>query len=400
MMKPISKIAKYAVYISLVFSVIACKEEIKKPLTHGEKPSKIREYNVSNFAGGADITYEVPDEWVAYVVAEYEIKLGVKREARSSKYKDNITVEGFPSAGQYTVTLFTVGRDEQRSEPLIIQVNPLKPPVSEVFETLKLIPDFGGANVSGENVFESNLVFDLITLNEDNEWQVIEQLYTSSKNIKFSARGFNTDLRKFGVYVRDRWLNYSDTLFGEFSPYFEAQIDMSNFYETNLPGDQHEMHQVGAARRMSWLFDGRTGNQTQGYYSPLNSGVPQHFTIFLQGTYHLSRIKLWQHIAATATYNSANPRKFRVWGSMDPNPDGSFDESWYVLGEFENIKPSGTPSGNATPEDLDVARAGEEYVFDLDIQPCRYIRFETLETWGLTQHVYITEMAFWGSKIE
>src|SRR5690606_6800577 len=134
--------------------------------------------------------------------------------------------------------------------------------------------------------------------------------------------------------------------------------------------------------------------------SLLNTGVPQHFTIFLQGEYQLSRIKLWQNLnPTTTTYGSANPKHFKVWGSMDPNPDGSFDDSWYLLGEFENIKPSGKPVGDNSAEDIATATAGEEYTFGLDVPPARYIRFETLSTWGQTQHVYITEMALWGGKI-
>ena len=392
------KIFILAFYTGLALGVLSCREDERLPITSGTTPRSVSQFSVVNLAGGAEISYEIPDENVAYVLAEYYLK-GSKQQVRSSKYRDHVVVEGFPEAGSYEVSLFAVGRNEQRSEPTVVEISPLTPPVQEAFNTLNLIADFGGANVAGENALESDLVLEVITPGATGEWEVAEQFFTSSKNINFSARGFDTDKRKFGVYVRDRWLNYSDTLFAEFSPYFEEQVDMSNFYETNLPGDASQMHQTGAARRMSWLFDGRTGNQQYGYYSLLNTGVPQHFTIFLQGEYQLSRIKLWQHIDSKLTYGSANPRRFRVWGSMDPNPDGSFDDSWYLLGEFENIKPSGLPVGETSAEDIATATAGEEYTFSLDVPTARYIRVETLETWGRTQHVYITEMGIWGGKV-
>lgn len=383
-------------FTGLALAIYGCREEERLPITDGTTPGSIDQYAITNLAGGAEISYEIPDENVAYVLAEYTIK-GSKQQVRSSKYSDHVIVEGFPREGAYEVTLFAVGRNEQRSEPTVVVVNPLTPPVLETFNTLNLIADFGGANVAGENVFESDLVLEVITPDAAGEWEVAEQLFTSTKNINFSARGFDTEKRKFGVYVRDRWLNYSDTLFAEFSPYFEEQVDMTNFYETNFPGDASDMHQVGAVRQMSMLFDGITGDQQKGYYSLVNSGVPQHFTIFLQGEYQLSRIKLWQR--SDQPFNGSNPKHFRIWGSMEPNPDGSFDDSWYLLGEFQSVKPSGQPVPQNTPDDVAASKEGEEFTFLLDNPTARYIRCETLETWGNTQNVIITEMALWGSKV-
>lgn len=396
---PMKSLLKFVVYVAgLGVSVLACKEEERKPVTSGEKPSKVQEYEVKNFAGGADIIYTVPDEHVAYVVAAYEIKPGVRREARSSKYTSKITVEGFPVEGEYEVTLYTVGRNEQRSEPITVLVNPSRPPVLLTFETLNISADFGGITIQGENELEGELAYEVISRNDKGEWDAVSQYYSGIRNVNWSVRGLEAKEYELGVFVRDRWLNYSDTLFVTVTPYNEFMIDMSNFTETNLPGDETRLE---GTRRMSYLFDGRKLSHTYAYYTQAGTGMPQRFTVFLQGTYKLSRIINWQNVTnETIAYNSSNPKRFRVWGSMEPNPDGSLDDTWYLLGEFENIKPSGSPIGTNTQEDNERARAGDEYVFNRDIPPVRYIRIETLEVWGNTGRVYYTELEIYGDHAD
>ncbi len=97
-------------------------------------------------------------------------------------------------------------------------------------------------------------------------------------------------------------------------------------------------------------------------------------------------------------YNGANPKRFKVYGSVNPNPNGSWD-SWELLGEFESVKPSGTALGTVTSADVAKAEEGEEYTFDINSPPLRYLRFQTTETWGNAQNVYISEMAFWGGRV-
>lgn len=388
---------KIKIFLLLGIAFLGCKEEDKYPLTEGEKPGRILEYTVQNFAGASEISYIIPDNNVAYVIAIYEIN-GEKKETRASKYTNKLKLEGFPSAREYDVSLIGVGRDEQRSDPTVVVVHPDTPPVLSTFETLSISPDFGGINIKGENIEEGNLVYEVLIQGEKGNWVSLDQHYSGSKNISWSVRGLEPKSYDIGVFVRDRWLNRSDTLFVTLTPYNEFMIDMSNFYETNFPGDEIRLE---GTRRMSYLFDGQKLSHTRAYYTQAGTGMPQHFTIFLQGTYKLSRIMNWQNVTNnTIAFNSSNPKRFRVWGSMEPNPDGSFDDSWYLLGEFENIKPSDSPVGTNTEEDNAQARAGEEFIFSPDIPPVRYIRVQTLEVWGNTNRVYYTELEIYGDHAD
>ena len=49
--------------------------------------------------------------------------------------------------------------------------------------------------------------------------------------------------------------------------------------------------------------------------------------------------------------------------------------------DCEIIKPSGSPSGTVTDEDMAAAEDGHEFVFDLSQEPIRYLRIVILNTW-------------------
>lgn len=393
------KTSQYLSFFVLLGSFFACTEEEHSPIMEGTIPGMITEFTVENLPGGAEISYAISDEHVTYVLAEYQTREGGEiQHTQSSKYKNSVVVEGYPDTGEYEVKLYAVGRGEERSEPVTVTIQPTTPPVALAYESLVVSPDFGGVHIFGENPGKGDLAYEVLLRDDDVNWVVAERYFTSMERVDFSVRDMEAVSQEVGIVVRDRWMNYSDTLITELKPLNEFMIDMSNFYETNLPGDETEM--VGT-RRMSYLFDGRKLSHTRAYYTTAGSGMPQHFTIFLQGTYKLSRIMNWQNVTnSTIAYNSSNPKRFRVWGSMDPNPDGSFDESWYLLAEFENIKPSGLPQGTNTDEDNTRANEGDEYIFDRDIPPVRYIRIETQEVWGNTGRVYYTELEIYGDDAD
>lgn len=388
----------YVLVLVLCCGLIACSEERHLPTVPGVKPGTVTSYSVADFSGASEITYDIPDENTAYVLAEYEPVSGVKKEMKASKYKNTLRLEGFAAAGRYNVTLYAVSTDEQRSDPVVVEINPLEPPYKLAFSSLDVGPAFGGFKTAYTNVAQTALMLEVITRNADGEWAVIERSSSALEQARFTARGYASEENTYGFYIRDRWSNFSDTLFADITPYFEQLIDMSGFYETNFPTDQFQGHLTGVAggRRISFLFDGLF-TQTRSWYTQATSGVPQHFTIYLQDTYQLSRIKLWQRGGNDYYYQAANPRHFEVYGSVDPNPDGSW-ESWTLLATFENMKPSGDPVGANSAEDNATAAAGENYEFDVDIPPVRYIRFRTTETWGLQSFVYIAEMEIYGAK--
>ena len=122
--------------------------------------------------------------------------------------------------------------------------------------------------------------------------------------------------------------------------------------------------------------------------------MPIPWTMDLGQEAKLSRVIVWQR-NGRYLYNHGNPRKFELWGSNDPNLDGSWD-SWTKLGTFEGTKPSGLPLGEVSNEDLVYAESGEEFAIPLEAPSVRYIRFLTIETWSGSDFFHIGELKYFG----
>ncbi|MCH5685889.1 DUF4959 domain-containing protein [Niabella sp. W65] len=74
-----------------------CKEDLGISVNKvGEKPAAVSNVQVTPISGGATLKYDLPlSEDLRYVKAVYTLDNGVKREAKASIYKNEITVDGF-----------------------------------------------------------------------------------------------------------------------------------------------------------------------------------------------------------------------------------------------------------------------------------------------------------------
>ncbi|MDQ0107562.1 hypothetical protein J2T02_002681 [Chitinophaga terrae (ex Kim and Jung 2007)] len=380
----------YLLCCSLMF---ACKEDKRQPINQDSAPGPVSNVTAENIAGGARITYNRPkDESLLYVKAVYNIREGVQREVKASYYQNTLTVDGFPDTVAYTVTLYAVSRGEKASAPVTVTIHPLTPPVKAAFETLEMTNTYGGVRVTFVNDAEADLVLTVLATDSTQELVPAETYYTKRKAGAFAARGFDTTSRKFGVYVRDRWNNHSDTLFATLKPMFEQKLDKSKFKEVDLPTDTYQPH-IG---KFNQLWDDKLGGNI--FHTKPGTGLPQWFTIDLGVKTTLSRFKL-HHRDGTfdGPYTGGDPKIYEIWGSNNPPSDGSWN-NWELLSRFESVKPSGLPEGTVTTEDKQFAVTdGEDFDFPPDIPPVRYIRFKTIKVWGALDHMYIAELTFWGN---
>lgn len=378
----------------------ACQEEKHAPLFPAEAaPQPLKNYSIENVSGASIIKFDLTDPNTLYVKAVYTLKEGLTREAKSSKYDDKIVVDGFAESKEYTVNLYSVSKDERESAPIEVTVHPEKPPYLVVHDDLVWDVDFGGGHIGATNPTKASLLVSVITRDSPNDpWYETENYYTDSKNISFSFRGFPEEDREFGVYVRDQWQNYSDTIYKTYAPWGEEMIDMldrmskSQIDNFSLPGDAD----TRSGYPKSAMFNGDWANYTRGWYSTGEVKFPTTITVELPGTYQLSRFKYMQNL--NLPYASANPKHMKVWGSLDPNPDGSLDDTWFLMGEFDNWKPSGLPPNQNTDEDVRVATEGNEFTFPRENPLTKYLRIEVLSTWEVRDATYIAELQIWGKE--
>ena len=181
-------------------------------------------------------------------------------------------------------------------------------------------------------------------------------------------------------------------------PFFEVECDKSLWSNAMIPGDSW-------TGEYSWVFANMWDNKfdaaigTDGYDWFRQMGAPPiWFTIDLGAKYRLTGVKLNHD-----TYNPTNfwrmtPKTFEIWVANEKSEDW---DDWTLAGEFESIKPSGSPVGTNTALDLEVLWAGETFRFAPMTYESRYVRFKTLTNFvSGTTAVHIKELTFWGQPVE
>lgn len=390
----------YFIVLAAVWLISSCsKDELNRrgPIeTSGEKPSVVTNVKVENGAGFAIITYTLPQsENLQYVMAKYAINETVTREAKTSRYGDTIRVDGFEKEGDYTVEIYSVSKSEVKSDPVIVTVSPRVPSFRTIASTLSLREDFSGVNITFQNPDESKIAVVVLAEDNNDEFIPVETFYTQVRNGSFSVRGYDTTRRVFGVYIKDRWNNHSDTLFKEIEPMFEQMLDKTKFRTYVLPDDQ--------ASAWGWamtnLWDGKL--EEPGFHT-LQGALPRphRFTFDLGVVAKLSRFKILQRTGEWL-YGHGNPKEWAMYGSATvPDASGSMD-SWIKLMDCYSVKPSELPSGQVSNDDIVHATGidglGEEFSFPISAPPVRYIRIEVYRNWGNTDFFHALEITFWGN---
>lgn len=185
-------------------------------------------------------------------------------------------------------------------------------------------------------------------------------------------------------------------------------LDKSRFSPYELPSDAP----TRSGYEISNIWDDDlTGKKSGSWESVDMPSFPLWVTFDLGQTARLDSIHVWQFVNNTSSplfYQNANMRSFEVWGTMDPDADGSWD-SWSRLGEFKFAKPSGDPDYDTrTAEDIARGWAGDQFVFNERTQPVRYIRIQVNDVWyekynndedgsgSGDAHVFIQEVSFYG----
>lgn len=194
----------------------------------------------------------------------------------------------------------------------------------------------------------------------------------------------------------------------------EKEVRRSQFSLYALPGDYSVPNAAGAGPDRVWINDGCVTNGT--YISKTGGHVlPQWFTFDMGEVYDLTQFTLYQRGSAGdkgRLYAGGNLWEFEIWGAVDPdpshNPDdygGDFGPSWTLLKSCSvdrpsgNKKPTSATRNDNTEEDIQVALAGHNYVFD-DVKSVRYIRIKGTKTWDSADRAFIniSALRFWAMQ--
>lgn len=391
------KILNYIIALIITaICICSCKE--KDPLmpygdNDGIAPGPVTNISVRNFPGGATIFYDLPDDSdLSYVKAEYTLTNGNNCEVRASQYTDSLVIEGFGDTQEYSVNLCCYDKFENASQKVTVIVHPETPPVITIFESLKYAVDFGGFLIDYENPTKSNIAIYVTQKNEETGiFDYYDAYYTRTESGTYAVRGLPDIENEFGVYIRDRFNNYSDTLFFTVTPYKENELDKSLFLLVNYPGDVSWAEYNGNPANM---WDGQVNEHVYAHTAyPL--AFPHCITIDLGVNVILSRMHEWQR----SRWEHGSWRYFKVYGCSELPPASEEDmfAGWTLLGDFESIKPSGLPLYQVSDEDLEKYAEGEDFSFMRDIPAVRYVRICCTMSWSGMECSTVSEISFWGN---
>ncbi|MCI1639660.1 MAG: DUF4959 domain-containing protein [Bacteroidales bacterium] len=370
---------------------------------------------VKPIGGGAVIWVKIPDDQnIKGVVATYE-RNGKTIDAKISRYVDSLSIVGYADTLSHHVKICTFNADEVRSSAVDMDFNPKSPVIRTVKPTVAAAAGGVKINITG-NSDKENLAVCLLRDTDlddfdksvkDIKWVEVTTLFTASDNVTLTRRGLEAQKAIFGVYIRDRWGNFSDTLKVLLTPGVEIQIPKTGFKYYD-PGDDNcfSMSEENSTYPVSGLWDG-SGNSSSPHFLAIGKcPVPCWLTIDMGLVAQLSRIATLPRINYNI-WRDAHPRDFEFWGSMNPtgktgSNEHGFDDSWFCLGKFTQYKPSGYEEdgsvGTITNEDITYFNGGNDFELNSDDYPhafdqLRYLRIVFLDTFSTFELSNATEAA-------
>src|SRR3546814_707554 len=284
--------SRHSWYIILIGMLImaSCKDEnVGQIPVDSTPPAAVSNVSIEALPGGAKISYDLPDETdISYITCEYMIN-NEKKVARASIYNNHVIVEGLAEIVPCDFSLYLVDHSENKSAPYTGSFVPLEPPFLSVFKTITVESDFGGVVIRWENESKALIGAFLYAMSDEGEWEEYDLVYSSTAEEKRSIRGYDTDERKFGVSLIDRFGNTTDTLVVASVPLYEKMLDKSKFKDGHLQGDNYTSH---TSRPINNIWD---GNINVIWHTSPTAGFtpPQTFTIDLGTQAKLSRIMIW-----------------------------------------------------------------------------------------------------------
>lgn len=412
----------------LIYSLIvlagifqACKEEmVGQPATDSTAPGQLTDVQIENIAGGAIFTYKLPiDEDLLYIEAQYE-RNGKTTDMKASCFESSLKLEGYADTEEHEVKLYAVDRSMNYSAPVVVKIKPEENPVTAISKTLTMTGDIGGVHVTWENTTRTPINLMVYAADATGAMQLADVVYTSIAEGDYYLRGYDDQKRRFGVLVKDRWDNYSDTIADYFIPRFEQAIDGKGIKKIQLTEDNNTT--LGGNYYFSNMFDGVHVGDASFWHTKDAQTDPEHgcyFTIDLGHLVKLTRYKLYQR-GGSWYYTHHNPKVWEVYArAEDPkliyqtHYENDIDywaqgfredsENWYHLMHCVPIKPSGFDNPVVTAEDSEYAVNGHEFIISEDAPAVRYIRFTIDQSWGGGIHptlCHISELEFYGKIVD
>lgn len=384
----------YFSLITLLLAISSCEEKELSPISESlGKPDPVTEVVVESCAGGALISYKIPNtEDLLSVNCEYEVN-GVRHEAVASYFENKLKLEGFNDMEEHTAVLYAVNRSQVKSDPVEVKFTPKESPLSLAAKSVEIKADFGGARFQWRNPALASLTVEFMGPDENGEASTLRIFTSDIDKNSYTIRGFESKESTFSIVLSDNYGNKTEPISATVIPLFEEEVTKSNIKVMRLSDDPSWTNWEG---RDEFLIDDNHSN----FGSTPNNAVPATVTFDLGSVVKLSRFVLFHRFFSSTYYNHGNPQKMEIYiCDHEPDQEGNWAD-WEKVLDCEVVKPSGSPGSIVTDLDMETARNGFEFNFDLEQKPVRYVRLRVIQAWGSTTFTNFAEIDFYGDVIE
>lgn len=153
--------------ILLMFSAAVAYSCADQPIgsipMDSEAPGQVSDVKVTNVPGGADLSYKIPDDNdLLYVKATYELENGTQSSVMVSMYENTLKIRGFAKPEERRVMITTGDRSGNESEPVSVSISPMRSPIFDVLESVRMEGTFGGVRLAWKNETKSALAVTLL----------------------------------------------------------------------------------------------------------------------------------------------------------------------------------------------------------------------------------------------
>ena len=384
------------ILLLLISIVVSCESEDKKDTT---PPGELTITSTEATYGGAIISYTLPnDDDILYVRADYTNGKGEAVFRTVSKHVNQIEVSGFVVEEDVTVSLTVVDENQNKSKAVEHEIRPLQWFIYLVQESIEIVPDLGGVQVSWENIEEKTVFIYLHIADGDEEETRILSSSNATENI--FVRGLEAKELGFSTKVEDFDGNITSLIEeGYYTPLFEEKINKDTWAlvsNLSIDGNAYEGATVNFWDDVVDTFETNSDNSYFIINRNDNGGVlrwPLDIVIDLNKKVKINRFKIWQRAFwyngpgdQPYYYQSENLRSFDLFVSMDKS-------EWALLGSFQIEEPT---NGDISQALLDEAVAGHNFNLDEISPEFRYLKFSITSNFGSDSFCHGSEISLFG----
>ncbi|WP_455787585.1 DUF4959 domain-containing protein, partial [Parabacteroides goldsteinii] len=130
----------YLSFILLLLVFSSCSEKELQPISSSlGKPGVVTDVVVEPSAGGATISYKIPNsEDLLAVKCLYTLPNGKEQEATASFYENKLLIQGYNDTAEHTAVLYAVNRAQELSAPVEVKFHPLESPLNKSTKTVSI----------------------------------------------------------------------------------------------------------------------------------------------------------------------------------------------------------------------------------------------------------------------